>query len=122
MNVDLVNGLFEAGGAYCTWRNAWQLHKDREIKGVYWPLTAFFTAWGVWNLWYYPALGQWFSFYAGIVLVTGNLLWVAQIIWFHGARPCPNCECNSGWTRHLGRNNDEIVEACEDHRPGWRSK
>jgi hypothetical protein len=30
---------------------------------------------------------------------------------------CPNCENGSGWTRHLGRNNDEIVEKCHDHRP-----
>lgn len=81
MNVDLINGLFETGGAYCTWRNAWQLHKDREVKGVYWPLTAFFSAWGVWNLVYYPALEQWLSFFAGIALVTGNVAWVAQVVW-----------------------------------------
>lgn len=26
---------------------------------------------------------------------------------------CPDCENGSGWTRHLGPNNDEVVEACE---------
>lgn len=80
MNVDLVNGLFEAGGAFCTWRNAWQLRKDGEVKGVYWPLTAFFALWGLWNLFYYPSLGQWFSFVAGIALVLGNVVWVAQVV------------------------------------------
>ena len=37
---------------------------------------AFFTAWGIWNLVYYPAIGQWYSFAAGIVLAAGNLAWV----------------------------------------------
>lgn len=30
---------------------------------------------------------------------------------------CPNCENGSGWTRHLGRDNNEIVEECHDHLP-----
>lgn len=77
MNLnDVGNGLFELVGAYFTWRNYIQLQRDRELKGVYWPMTAFFTAWGFWNLHYYPSLQQWFSFYAGIVLVLGNLAWV----------------------------------------------
>jgi hypothetical protein len=80
MTPDLVNGLFELAGAYFTWMNAYRLWKEREIKGVYWPTTAFFTAWGMWNLYYYPALNQWLSFYAGIVLVTGNVLWVAMAV------------------------------------------
>jgi hypothetical protein len=29
---------------------------------------------------------------------------------------CPNCENGSGWNRRLGRDNDEIVEECRDHR------
>lgn len=47
---------------------------------MYWPMTAFFTAWGFWNLHYYPSLEQWFSFYAGIVLVLGNLCWVGLVV------------------------------------------
>jgi len=29
------------------------------------------------------------------------------------SQDCPDCENGSGWTRHLGMNNDEIVEPCE---------
>ena len=75
MNVDLVNGLFEMFGAVLTWMNAHRLYKDKHIQGVYWPVTAFFTLWGLWNLYYYPALGQWFSFVGGLVLVAGNVVW-----------------------------------------------
>lgn len=74
---DLVNGLFESGGAYCAWRNFFQLKKDLAIKGVYWPIYFFYSVWGLWNLVYYPVLGQWFSFLAGAVLVSGNIAWLS---------------------------------------------
>jgi len=80
MNPDLINGLFELVGSYFTWMNAWTLFKEKEIKGVYWPTTVFFTTWGLWNLYYYPALGQSFSFYAGIFLVLGNVVWVGLLM------------------------------------------
>lgn len=73
---DLVNGLFELVGACFTWRNFLQLKRDRHLAGVYWPTTAFFSAWGVWNLIYYPTLGQWASFAGGVALVSGNVAWV----------------------------------------------
>lgn len=72
---DLINCGFELIGAYFTWRNAWQLVQDREIKGVYWPTSVFFTIWGLWNVLYYPAIEQYASFAGGVVLVTGNLAW-----------------------------------------------
>ena len=77
---DLINGGFELIGAFFTWRNAWQLRKDREIKGVYWPTTLFFAAWGLWNLVYYPAMQQWASFIGGVALVAGNLAWVVMAV------------------------------------------
>ncbi len=73
---DVINGAFELCGAFFTWRNYFQLRKDKELKGVYWPLIAFMTAWGFWNLLYYPSLDQWFSFFGGAVLMLGNAQWV----------------------------------------------
>lgn len=78
--TDLINGSIEMIGATLTWRNAWQLRTDREIRGVFWPTSLFFAAWGLWNLYYYPALGQWASFAGGVVLVAGNVAWVAMAI------------------------------------------
>lgn len=77
---DLINGSFELLGAVLTWRNFQQLRIDRTIAGVYWPTTAFFAAWGLWNLIYYPALGQWASFAGGVLLVAGNLAWVVLAV------------------------------------------
>lgn len=79
MTPDFINGCFECVGAYFVWRNAWQLRKDREVKGVYWPTTVFFTVWGLWNLVFYSALEQWWSWAAGIVLMLGNVAWVVQL-------------------------------------------
>lgn len=79
---DLINGLFELLGAYYSWRNARQLYLDRSIRGVYWPAWVFYSAWGLWNLYYYPALDQWFSAAAGAVLVAGNLAWIGVAVRF----------------------------------------
>ena len=73
---DLINGIFELGGAILTWINVYKLHKDKETKGIYWPIWVFFSTWGIWNLFYYTSLDHYFSFYAGVLLVSGNLAWV----------------------------------------------
>lgn len=44
------------------------------------PYNAFFSAWGIWNLVYYPTLGQWASFIGGVLLVAGNVAWVVLAI------------------------------------------
>lgn len=71
----LVNGLFEFVGACFMMRDVFQLHRDKDIKGVYWPSRFLFATWGIWNLWYYPRNSDWFSFSGGIALVTVNLIW-----------------------------------------------
>jgi hypothetical protein len=78
--LDYINGLFEFIGSYFTWMNARTLYRDKEVKGVYWPATAFFSAWGIWNVIYYPALHQWASFFGGVVLVCGNIAWIILLI------------------------------------------
>jgi hypothetical protein len=78
--LDIINGSFEFFGAYCTWANAYVLFRAKAIRGVYWPTTAFFSLWGLWNLTYYPSLGQWVSFWGGVALVLGNILWVILAI------------------------------------------
>ena len=73
---DTVNGLFEAVGSGCIWLNVRAILRDRQVRGVYWPVTAFFFAWGLWNLWYYPSLGQWWSFVGGLLICAGNIVWL----------------------------------------------
>ena len=77
---DLINGIFEVGGSVFCWLNVLKLHADKRVQGVYWPVTAFFAVWGMWNLYYYPSLGQWFSFWGGVLLCLGNTVWVVMAI------------------------------------------
>lgn len=82
MSPDLINGLFEFAGSAMLWRNVLQLHRDKEVKGVHWNATAFFAAWGYWNLFYYPHLDQWWSFAGGLSIVFANTVWLGQMIYY----------------------------------------
>jgi hypothetical protein len=80
MFVDWINGSFEIVGGILSWMNVKKLQKDKHLAGVYWPVTAFFSVWGLWNLFYYPSLDQWVSFVGGLFLVSGNSVWVLLAI------------------------------------------
>jgi hypothetical protein len=77
---DHINASFELLGAVFAWRNTIQIYRDRSIAGVWWPMWLFLCVWGAWNLYYYPSLGQWWSFAAGIVLVSANVAWVVMAL------------------------------------------
>lgn len=74
--LDTINSMFEAVGAVAAWANIQKIRRDKNVSGVYWPLTAIWSAWGYWNLYYYSSLGHWFSTAAGAVLAVGNTIWV----------------------------------------------
>jgi len=82
MLADLINGAFELFGGVMLVRNCFALHRDKMVRGVSWPVTAFFAAWGLWNLFYYPHLGQWLSFTGGLVIVSANLVWVGMAVYY----------------------------------------
>lgn len=94
MLFDLINGAFELGGAWFTWRNAYQLYCDREVRGVYWPMFGFFAGWGLWNLAYYPSLEQWASLVGAVALVLGNIAWLALYL---KMRCAPQPDERPGW-------------------------
>lgn len=81
---DLINGTFEAVAALFTLNHCRVLLRDRAVAGVSVASMAFFTLWGVWNLWYYPSLGQAWSFAGGALLVLANAVYVALLLRFSG--------------------------------------
>tara|TARA_R110002111_G_scaffold17323_4_gene43502 strand:+ start:1205 stop:1471 length:267 start_codon:yes stop_codon:yes gene_type:complete len=82
MSADLTNAIFEIGGGFLMWLNVKVLYESKEVKGVDWRVSAFFFCWGVWNIYYYPSLDQWLSFYAGIWLSIANLVWVSMAVYY----------------------------------------
>jgi len=73
---DLGNAAFEGFATVISMLNVWQILKDKEVKGVSaWP-TIGFTMWGIWNLFYYPFLGQTYSAIAAGGMITVNATWL----------------------------------------------
>lgn len=83
---DIINGLFELVAGILFIINIVKLVKDKEVKGVSWIPTLFFTLWGAWNLHYYPSLNQWFSFAGGIFIFITNLTWIILVFYYNGKR------------------------------------
>lgn len=90
MTPDILNGLFEIAGGFFIGTSVFKLHKDKMVAGVSWLHAGFFASWGYWNLYYYPSLDQWWSFWGGVGVVTMNTIWLFQLIYYskrHGAVP-----------------------------------
>lgn len=80
--MDFVNGMFEFGLSFFLMMNIRQAYRDKQVKGIWWPMVAFTTTWGYWNLFYYPHLDQWWSFVGGIAVVTCNTIWLIQLMYY----------------------------------------
>ena len=82
MSPDLFNGIFELLGAPFIFLSIIKLYKEKKVHGVSSMHVLFFTSWGFWNLFYYPHLDQWASFFGGVALVIVNLVWLGQIAYY----------------------------------------
>ncbi len=74
--ADMINGLFESVGATLGWINFSKLRREKMIRGVYWPFTAFFFSWGAWSVFYYATLGQWYSVTGAAYMVSAHMAWL----------------------------------------------
>ena len=83
---DLINAAFELLGGVFVLGHCRAIRRDKAVKGVSIPAVVFFTAWGGWNLYYYPHLGQWLSFAGGVALVAANLLYVGLLVYYRSPR------------------------------------
>lgn len=84
MIQDIINALFEVGGGIAVLDHCWRLYRDKEVRGVSMRACFFFTAWGVWNIFYYPHLGQLFSFAGGIFVTMANGIYVSMLAYYSG--------------------------------------
>jgi len=76
---DLINAGFEAFASLFIMNHARVIWITRQARGVSLLSAAFFVLWGFWNIWYYPHLGQIFSFYAGLAIMAANFFWIFTI-------------------------------------------
>lgn len=87
MSSDLVNGLFELGGAILTCLSVRRLHRDKQVQGFHPAPWAFITLWGYWNCWFYPVNGLWLSFAGGLALASVNTVYLAMLAYYLYVRP-----------------------------------
>lgn len=80
---DVINASFELAGAALRFIDVKKLWSHRELRGIHWGSTMFFTGWGVWNLIFFPAISFWFSLVAGFILFSMNTAWVSMAIAFY---------------------------------------
>ena len=87
MWADIINASFEVLGGFFILNHCRVVWKDKAVAGVSIVSTIFFSGWGLWNIYYYPSLDQWYSFWGGLFIVAANLLWVALLIKYrHGEK------------------------------------
>lgn len=80
MTLDLINGLFEFLAGFMVLNHCRVMYRHKSVRGVSILSTVFFCIWGLWNLVYYPSLGQWASFAGGCWITATNILWVGLMI------------------------------------------
>lgn len=86
MSGDLINGIFEALGGAAVWWNVRTILRQKRYAGFSPATTIFFASWGLWNLWYYPSLGQIWSLFGGIIICVGNLAYIVCLFRFRPGR------------------------------------
>ena len=79
---DLINSLFELCGSIPILLSCRTAYREKQFRGMHSWHMPFFLAWGVWNLYYYPSLGQWKSFVGGLAIVLANSLYVGMFFYY----------------------------------------
>jgi len=79
---DIINASFECFGGVFVIFSIIRLHKEKMVRGISILTVIFFAAWGMWNLFYYPHLGQSLSFIGGVFVTSANTVWLGQVIYY----------------------------------------
>ena len=82
MTPDFINGCFELGGGLLSILNLLRLYKDKKVLGVSLTVFCYFAFWGLWNLYYYPSLEQWYSLVGGFLITITNIIWVCMAFYY----------------------------------------
>jgi hypothetical protein len=83
LTLDIINGAFEFCGSLMLARNVRMTYLAKRTQGVSLLATSYFSSWGIFNIFYYPSLGQHWSFLGGICVAAVNSIWVAQILYYN---------------------------------------
>lgn len=77
---DIINSGFEFFSGIFVLINCRRVMKDKAVAGVSLLATAFFVAWGFWNIYYYNSLDQVWSSVGAVSICIGNSVWL-YLLW-----------------------------------------
>ncbi len=80
--LDTINGLFEIFGGIIGLLNIFQIIKDKEVKGISYLVTIFFTLWGIWNCYFYYNLMLYMSLVGSLSMTIVNMVWLILVFKF----------------------------------------
>jgi hypothetical protein len=104
---DQINGVYEALGGLFILLNCRKTWQAKKVAGVSLVTIVFFSSWEFWNLYYYPALDQWWSFWGGAVIAAANLLWIWLVVHYSwGWKTVP--KRLKMWARYLTHRNGPL--------------
>jgi hypothetical protein len=78
VSPDLTQAAFELGSAVFGLLNIRAIRRSKSIAGVHWAPTAFFTTWGLYNLWFYTTLHLPLAWWAGMSITAVNCAWLVH--------------------------------------------
>ena len=82
LTPDVFNAMFEFGAACFQLMNIRAVWRDKGYAGVAVTPVIVFTIWGLWNLFYYPHLEQWWSLGGGLCITVVNTIWIGLMLYF----------------------------------------
>lgn len=77
---DLINGTIELLAGMFVLNHCRVLFAHKQARGVSLVSVGFFTLWGIWNLYYYPALNQPISFFGAVFIVAANAAYLGLLV------------------------------------------
>lgn len=77
---DMVNSALQVGGTAFTFVNVSKLYRTKCPKGVSFWAISFFVTWGIWQLYFYYGLGQWFSMGASFSMLIANGIYASLVL------------------------------------------
>lgn len=87
ISPDLTQAGWELGSAMFSVLNIRAVRRSKSIAGVHWAPTAFFSAWGIYNLWFYTVMQLPAAYWAGLAITCTNLVWLSHVAWYWWRQP-----------------------------------
>jgi hypothetical protein len=82
LSPDITQAFWEFGSACFQLLNVRAIRASKGISGVHWIPTAFFGAWGVYNLWFYTVLNLPLAYWAGLFITLVNGVWLGHVAYY----------------------------------------